>query len=120
MENVSSYCEAFNQKIGHLVLDDCPFSNPDGVSETDINTTWVCEEIVHTEAPDLVVNRNAYSGEESNLIKDSQALDDVGKVHPISVEKQFANAGNLVPTVLENCVSAFEIDPDHPLPGSHV
>ena len=92
MENVSSYCEAFNQKIGHLVLDDCPFSNPDGVSETDINATWVCDEIVHTEPPDVVVNRNFYSGDVSKLGNDLQPLLTDGRnVQSTSDEKKLAH-----------------------------
>ena len=42
------------------------------MSETDINATWVCDEIVHTEPPDVVVNRNFYSGDVSKLGNDLQ------------------------------------------------
>ena len=74
MDDFHSNIKAFNQNLGLVVLDSFPFSNPDGVSETDINATWVCDEIVHTEPPDVVVNRNFYSGDVNKLGNDLLTL----------------------------------------------
>ena len=127
MGNFRSDTEAFNEKINHLDLDGSSFSNPDGVSETDMNTTWVCDEIVHTEAPDVVVNRNVYSGDEINSINDPQSVRDkpsitveeksanLRKVDSISEEEHFAVDGSLGLSLFGISDNTLEIDPENSL-----